>query len=192
MLNSDIPVKTSKGIAALGKRDGSLPQLMRSLLLLVNGRFTVERYAALLPNYGDIGLLFSALEQQGLVASRERSTDSLLPALPYQATPLSASSPRASAQIPGGVVPKPPVQNHSAAPAAKHLTDTDISIIRSGLLDLFSARLGYHALDLMLKLESAHNTQSLLATRDLARSLFASTGADWKPAERLYDRLGPA
>lgn len=189
MVKSDIPVKTAKGIAELGMRDVSLPQLMRSLLLLVDGRLTVERYVELLPNlYGDIALMFNVLEQQGLVTIRDRS---LSLALPPQATHLNGSTPVVSAPMPDRMAAKPPVQSPLNTPLAKHLSDADVSIIRSGLLDLFSAKLGYRSLDLMLKLESANSAQSLLATRELARSLFTSAGADWKPAERLYARLDP-
>jgi hypothetical protein len=63
-----IYVRTPTGSLAISNPDANMPQRMRSLLALIDGRTSVGRICELLPGLGHMPGIFSALESMGFIA----------------------------------------------------------------------------------------------------------------------------
>lgn len=62
-----IYVRTAKGHASARAAETTLPRIVKTLLIAVDGRTSVGMFQQLLTNFGDIPALFSALESGGFV-----------------------------------------------------------------------------------------------------------------------------
>lgn len=62
------PIKTTKGLQEIGNRTFNLPTEMRRVLIMINGRSTVEELRKKLVGFGEIDSILVQLEIDGLIA----------------------------------------------------------------------------------------------------------------------------
>jgi hypothetical protein len=75
MLMDEVPVKTVEGVAELARRTRGLSQRHRTILLLVDGRRTLQQISALALAAGVPAGVFDELLALGLVAAHDRLVD---------------------------------------------------------------------------------------------------------------------
>jgi hypothetical protein len=64
----DVFVQTPRGALAAGGATGELPDRLRMLLFLINGRRCMAEYRDLLPRYRNLDDAFDMLAKKGLIA----------------------------------------------------------------------------------------------------------------------------
>jgi hypothetical protein len=67
--STTIFVRTAKGIEQSRNRESELPQRLKSILLLIDGRTPLSRFVQTLTVYGDVTELFQVLVDLGLIAA---------------------------------------------------------------------------------------------------------------------------
>lgn len=75
-------VRTPRGNDAARSADSDLPRMMKTLLIAVDGRTSVQMFQRLLPNFGDVGALLEALLGGGYISATQSA-----PAPPSAAPP---------------------------------------------------------------------------------------------------------
>lgn len=165
--------KSAHGAEALAKRDPALTLRLRSLLILVDGKRSVEELAKLSPTGPETEQLVSQLDDLGMIepalaaappppASAEAATPAAAQAAaPAQAVQASAGPAAAPVQV--RVVPLPEARQA----ASRRLTDL----------------LGPQAEDLCLRIEGARTAQDLLAILKKAEVMVRSARGPEAAAE---------
>ncbi|MGL4574911.1 MAG: hypothetical protein ACRCV9_08995 [Burkholderiaceae bacterium] len=67
MDSNAVYIRTTEGSLAISNPDAHMPQRMRSLLVLIDGRTTVGRICEVLPGLAHMPGIFSALESMGFI-----------------------------------------------------------------------------------------------------------------------------
>jgi hypothetical protein len=105
MNNSTVFVRTNQGQQASRDPNAPLPRALKTLLIMIDGKTSVETYSRLLPNFGDVGALLDALLASGYIAEAEPPAHT-------------------AASRPAAAYPVPPRQNAPAAPARAQPSDS--------------------------------------------------------------------
>jgi hypothetical protein len=91
-------VRTAKGIEQSRSRESELPQRLKSMLLLIDGRTPLSKFVQTLTVYGDVTELFQVLVDLGLIAAVASNTPRVeaKPAEPVRTVSNDASPNRSS------------------------------------------------------------------------------------------------
>jgi len=163
--------KTAAGQEALAHRDPSLNLRLRSVLILVDGKRSMEELARLSAG-GDVEGLLSQLASQGLVE-------------PVGAAPAPSPAPADSPATPTAASTASAPAAAAAAPRAMTLQEAQRAAVRC-LTDL----LGPGAEDLCLRIEAARTPHDFLALTRRAETTLRNVGGPQMAATFLRSLEG--
>jgi hypothetical protein len=190
----DVFRKTAHGLE-IARQQGSaaIPQRLRTVLMLIDGRTPISSFSSLLVNYGDVSEIFRMMLEMGLIEkvsaggnfdrrATDRTPDTMMASMSRAATAQQQSLVQKIETMQQQQPPIAPMtQFRPAANPTAQPNNGDIRMVATEICTVLTDHLGLDAMDLSMAVERATDPAALLALQPaLEEAMGKGSGAEGK------------